>query len=117
VRGGAGQGPSGPRQSGVGVDRLVELGRFIQDQRRRTQTSVMHLAERAGIIDPSIDTPPPSVIEAIHADADLTDEQKASLVQVYESFRAAAAPSPAPTDASAPKPTVARNRRPTSEVD
>ena len=101
------------------MDRLGELGRFIQDQRRRTHQSVKHLAERAGILDPAhgATSQPAGVIEAIHADADLTDEQKSSLVQVYESFRAAAAPTPATTDGRAPKPTVARNRRPASEVD
>ena len=136
------------------MDRLVELGQFIQDQRRRAHLSVRRLAdlsgisnpylsqiehglrkpsaeilqqlakalsisadtlyERAGIIDP---TSPPrsSVIESIQADADLTDEQKASLVQVYESFRAAPAPSAA--DGSAAKPGVTRNRRRAIEVD
>ncbi len=96
---------------------LVELGRFIQDQRQRTQHTVKRLAERAGLIDSSIDAPPPGVIEAIHADTDLTDEQKASLVQVYESFRATPAPRAATTDDGAPKTTVARNRRRTTEVD
>ena len=88
----------------------VELGRFIQDQRRRTQLVVKHVAERAGIVDPQR-PPPTGVIEAINADADLTDEQKASLVQVYESFRAATAPAPATTDGEDPKPGVTRNRR------
>jgi hypothetical protein len=98
------------------VDPLVGLGRFIQDQRERTHLSVKRLAERAGIIDASNDAPARGVIEAIHADSDLTDEQKASLVQVYESFRAAAAPAPA-TDGGAPKPAVTRNRRTAREVD
>lgn len=96
-----------------------ELGRFIQDQRRRTHQSVKYLAERVGIVEPphGATSRPAGVIEAIHADADLTDDQKASLVQVYESFRAAVVPPPAPSDGDEPKPTVARNRRPTREVD
>jgi transcriptional regulator with XRE-family HTH domain len=136
------------------VDRLVDLGRFIQDQRRRTQLSVKRLSDLSGISNthlsqierglrkPSTDvlkqlanalsisaeslfaragirdttSRPVGVIEAIHADADLNDEQKASLVQVYESFRAAATP-PAMNVEGEPKPTVARNRRPPTEVD
>ena len=137
-------------------ERLVELGQFIQDQRRRTHLSMRRLAdlsgisnpylsqierglrkpsaeilqqlakalsisadtlyERAGVVDPM--SPPRSgVVEAIHADADLTDEQKASLVQVYESFRAAAVPVPAATDGASAKPGATRNRRPAHEVD
>lgn len=137
------------------MDRLVELGRFIQDQRRRTHLSVKRLADLSGISNsylsqierglrkPSADVlqqlgkalsisaetlfvragirdanQPTGVIGAIDADPDLTDEQKASLVQVYESFRAAtgAAP-PSSTEPHAPKPTVSRNRRPASKVD
>jgi hypothetical protein len=101
----------------VVVDRLDELGQFIHDQRRRTQHTVKRLAERAGLIDPSIDATAPGVVEAIHADTDLTDEQKASLVQVYESFRAAVAPRPTTSAGDDPKPTVARNRRRATEVD
>jgi transcriptional regulator with XRE-family HTH domain len=139
-------------------ERLVELGKFIQDQRRRTHLSVRRLADlsgisnsylgqierglrkpsadilhqlskalsisaetlyvRAGILDAST-LPPAGVVEAIRADLDLSEDQKSSLVQIYESFRAmgptvsasASAP-PAP----APKPTVTRNRRPSSKV-
>ena len=97
-----------------------ELGRFIQDQRRRTHQSVKYLAERVGIVEPphGATSRPAGVIEAIYADADLTDDQKASLVQVYESFRAAVVAPPAATsDGDEPEPTVARNRRPTREVD
>jgi transcriptional regulator with XRE-family HTH domain len=51
------------------------------------------------------------VVEAIRADDTLTDEQKDSLVQIYESFRATAAAEPAEAgDAT-------RNRRTSSEVD
>jgi transcriptional regulator with XRE-family HTH domain len=139
-------------------ERLVELGKFIQDQRRRTHLSVRRLADlsgisnsylgqierglrkpsadilhqlskalsisaetlyvRAGILDAST-LPPAGVVEAIRADLDLSEDQKASLVQIYESFRAtgptvsASAGAPA---APAPKPTVTRNRRPSSKV-
>ena len=139
-------------------ERLVELGKFIQDQRRRTHLSVRRLADlsgisnsylgqierglrkpsadilhqlskalsisaetlyvRAGILDAST-LPPAGVVEAIRADLDLSEDQKASLVQIYESFRAtgptvsAAASAPA---APEPKPTVTRNRRPSSKV-
>jgi hypothetical protein len=110
-------------------ERLVELGQFIQDQRRRTQLSVRRLAElsgisnalaRAGITDAP---PPPSgVVEAIRADLDLSEDQKSSLVQIYESFRlsgptAAAPDAPRPAAKPAPKPTVTRNRRPANKVD
>ena len=114
-------------------DRLVELGQFIQDQRRRAQMSVRHLAElaevsnpylsqierglrkpsaeilqqlakalsisaetlyvRAGILDES-SQPAPDVVHAITADAFLSPEQKASLVQIYESFRSQRAAQP-----------------------
>jgi transcriptional regulator with XRE-family HTH domain len=142
-------------------ERLVELGKFIQDQRRRTHLSVRRLADlsgisnsylgqierglrkpsadilhqlskalsisaetlyvRAGILDAST-LPPSGVVEAIRADLDLSEDQKSSLVQIYESFRAtgptvtssaASAPAPAPPK---PKPAVARNRRPASRV-
>ena len=136
---------------------LVELGKFIQDQSRRTHLSVRRLADlsgisnpylsqierglrkpsaeilqqlakalsisaetlyvRAGILDASTQ-PPSGVVAAIRADLDLSEDQKSSLVQIYESFRAsgptAAAP-PAPT-ADPPKPTVTRNRRPANKV-
>ncbi len=51
----------------------------------------------AGLLDSELEpgaTPPPaaSVIDAIGADPHLTDEQKRSLVQVYESFRQSAPP-------------------------
>ena len=141
-------------------ERLVELGKFIQDQRRRTHLSVRRLADlsgisnpylsqierglrkpsaeilqqlakalsisaetlysRAGIVDDS--TPPPSgVVDAIRADLDLSEEQKSSLVQIYESFRLSgptAAPPAAPSapPPPAPKPTVTRNRRPPNKV-
>jgi transcriptional regulator with XRE-family HTH domain len=134
---------------------VVELGRFIEDQRRRAHLSVKRLAdlagisnpylsqiergvrkpsaeilqqlakalsisaetlyEQAGIVDPTSPRPPSGVIGAIQADPDLTDEQKASLVQVYESFRATTAPTA--TDGDRPKPTVTRNRRVATEVD
>ena len=139
-------------------ERLVELGKFIQDQRRRTHLSVRRLADlsgisnsylgqierglrkpsadilhqlskalsisaetlyvRAGILDAST-LPPAGVVEAIRADLDLTEDQKSSLVQIYESFRATGpivrAPASSPA-AAAPKPTVTRNRRPSSKV-
>jgi len=141
-------------------DRVVELGKFIQDQRRRTHLSVRRLADlsgisnsylgqierglrkpsaeilhqlskalsisaetlyvRAGILDAET-LPPSSVIEAIRADIDLSEEQKSSLVQIYESFRATGPATTAPADrGSAPpaaKPTVTRNRRTASKVD
>ncbi|HUP72844.1 MAG TPA: helix-turn-helix transcriptional regulator [Acidimicrobiales bacterium] len=142
-------------------DRFVELGKFIQDQRRRTHLSVRRLADlsgisnpylsqierglrkpsaeilqqlakalsisaetlyvRAGVLDASTQ-PPSGVVEAIRADLDLSEDQKSSLVQIYESFRlsgpTAAAPV-APSDAPRPaaKPTVTRNRRPANKVD
>ena len=137
-------------------ERLVELGKFIQDQRRRTHLSIRRLADlsgisnpylsqierglrkpsaeilqqlakalsisaetlyvRAGILDAS-SQPPSGVVEAIRADLDLNEDQKASLVQIYESFRATGATqtSSAP-QSSEPKPTVTRNRRPASKV-
>jgi transcriptional regulator with XRE-family HTH domain len=142
-------------------DRVVELGKFIQDQRRRTHLSVRRLADlsgisnsylgqierglrkpsaeilhqlskalsisaetlyvRAGILDAKT-LPPSGVIEAIRADIDLSEEQKASLVQIYESFRANGPASSASGADSAPpppvaKPTVTRNRRTASKVD
>jgi transcriptional regulator with XRE-family HTH domain len=114
-------------------DRLVELGKFIRDQRRRTHLSVRRLADLSGISNPYLsqierglrkpsadilqqlakalsisaetlyvragildaDTQPPSgVLEAIRADLDLSEEQKSSLVQIYESFRSGARPAP-----------------------
>ena len=139
-------------------ERLVELGQFIQDQRRRTQLSVRRLADLSGISNPYLsqierglrkpsaevlhqlakalsisaetlyaragivdDSPPPpsGVVGAILADRDLSDDQKSSLVQIYESFRATAAAVAVPSapPPPAPKPTVTRNRRPASKVD
>jgi transcriptional regulator with XRE-family HTH domain len=141
-------------------ERLVELGKFIQDQRRRTHLSVRRLADlsgisnsylgqiesglrkpsadilhqlskalsisaetlfvRAGILDATT-LPPSGVIEAIRADLELSDDQKSSLVQIYESFRAtgpavSASAAPTASAAPAPKPTIARNRRPATKV-
>ena len=133
-------------------ERLVELGKFIQDQRRRTHLSVRRLADlsgisnsylgqierglrkpsadilhqlskalsisaetlyvRAGILDAST-LPPSGVVEAIRADHDLSEDQKSSLVQIYESFRATGPTVAAPSE---PKPTVTRNRRPSTKV-
>jgi transcriptional regulator with XRE-family HTH domain len=135
-------------------ERLVELGKFIQDQRRRTHLSVRRLADlsgisnsylgqierglrkpsadilhqlskalsisaetlyvRAGILDAST-LPPSGVVEAIRADHDLSEDQKSSLVQIYESFRATGPTVAAPVP-SEPKPTVTRNRRPSTKV-
>ncbi|MEO5837715.1 MAG: helix-turn-helix transcriptional regulator [Acidimicrobiales bacterium] len=140
-------------------DRVVELGKFIQDQRRRTHLSVRRLADlsgisnsylgqierglrkpsaeilhqlskalsisaetlyvRAGILDAKT-LPPSGVTEAIRADIDLSEDQKSSLVQIYESFRATGPTMPATESAlppPAPKPTVTRNRRTASKVD
>ena len=133
-------------------ERLVELGKFIQDQRRRTHLSVRRLADLSGISNPylsqierglrkpsadilqqlakalsiSAETlyvragildaatqPPSGVVEAIRADLDLGEDQKASLIQIYESFRVTSA-SPAPRAEA--KPTVTRNRRPSNKV-
>ena len=135
-------------------ERLVELGKFIQDQRRRTHLSVRRLADlsgisnsylgqierglrkpsadilhqlskalsisaetlyvRAGILDAST-LPPSGVVEAIRADHDLSEDQKSSLVQIYESFRATG-PTVSASVPPEPKPTVTRNRRPSTKV-
>ncbi len=110
--------------------RLVDLGKFISDQRRRAQLSIRTLAEQAGVSNPYLsqierglrkpsaeilqqlakalsisaetlyvqagildrDAQPPSgVAGAIRADLDLTEDQKASLLQIYESFLSTAA--------------------------
>jgi hypothetical protein len=97
---------------------------------RRTQLSVRRLAELSGIsnalarggITDAPPPPPPGVVEAIRADPDLSEDQKSSLVQIYESFRlsgptAAAPDAPRPAAKPAPKPTVTRNRRPANKVD
>jgi len=149
-------------------DRLVDLGKFIQDQRRRTHLSIRRLADlsgisnpylsqierglrrpsadilqqiakalsisaetlyvRAGILDASSQAPS-GVVEAIHADLDLDEDQKSSLVQIYESFRATSATVPPeqgvdpdplePTQSPGPdgaKSDDPRNRRPASKV-
>jgi len=111
-------------------ERLVDLGKFISDQRRRAQLSIRTLAEQAGVSNPylsqierglrkpsaeilqqlakalsiSAETlyvqagildrnaqPPSGVVAAIRADLDLTEDQKASLIQIYESFVTTAA--------------------------
>ena len=139
-------------------DRLVELGKFIRDQRRRTHLSVRRLADLSGISNPYLsqierglrkpsadilqqlakalsisaetlyvragildaDTQPPSgVLEAIRADLDLSEEQKSSLIQIYESFRvsgATAAGTPTVVASEEGPPTVTRNRRPPRKV-
>jgi len=133
-------------------ERLVDLGKFIQDQRRRTHLSVRRLADLSGISNPylsqierglrkpsadilqqlakalsiSAETlyvragildgtpqPAPGVIEAIGAATELSDDQKASLIQIYESFRLTG---PANAAAPEPKPAVTRNRRASSKV-
>ena len=133
-------------------ERLVDLGKFIQDQRRRTHLSVRRLADLSGISNPylsqierglrkpsadilqqlakalsiSAETlyiragildaatqPPSGVVAAIRADLDLGEDQKASLIQIYESFRVT---SSAPAPSAEAKPTVTRNRRPSNKV-
>jgi len=135
-------------------DRLVELGTFIRDQRRRTHLSVRRLADLSGISNPYLsqierglrkpsadilqqlakalsisaetlyvragildaDTQPPSgVLEAIRADLDLSEDQKSSLIQIYESFRVSGATA-ATIPPSEPKAAVTRNRRPPKKV-
>ena len=141
-------------------ERLVDLGKFIQDQRRRTHLSIRRLADLSGISNPYLsqierglrkpsaeilaqlaralsisaetlyarvgilDTSsqlPSGVVDAIRADLELSEDQKASLVQIYESFRATGATATANAAPSAgandePKPAVTRNRRPPSRV-
>jgi transcriptional regulator with XRE-family HTH domain len=136
-------------------DRLVELGTFIRDQRRRTHLSVRRLADLSGISNPYLsqierglrkpsadilqqlakalsisaetlyvragildaDTRPPSgVLEAIRADLDLSEDQKSSLIQIYESFRVSGATAATITPSVEPKAAVTRNRRPSSKV-
>ena len=133
-------------------ERLLDLGNFIQEQRRRTHLSVRRLADLSGISNPylsqierglrkpsadilqqlakalsiSAETlyvragildaasqPPSGVVEAIRADLDLGEDQKASLIQIYESLRVTAA-NAGPNAES--KPAVSRNRRPASKV-
>ena len=133
-------------------ERLLDLGNFIQEQRRRTHLSVRRLADLSGISNPylsqierglrkpsadilqqlakalsiSAETlyvrtgilvaasqPPSGVVEAIRADLDLGEDQKASLIQIYESFRVTAA-NAAPSAESTPA--VSRNRRPANKV-
>ena len=139
-------------------DRLVELGKFIRDQRRRTHLSVRRLADLSGISNPYLsqierglrkpsadilqqlakalsisaetlyvragildaDAQPPSgVLEAIRADLDLSEEQKSSLIQIYESFRVSGATAAGTSTVVANEegpPTVTRNRRPSRKV-
>ena len=93
----------------------------LQQIAKALRISAESLYVRAGILDAET-LPPSGVIEAIRADIDLSEEQKSSLVQIYESFRATGPATTAPPAdrASAPavaKPTVTRNRRTASKVD
>ena len=136
-------------------DRLVELGKFIRDQRRRTHLSVRRLADLSGVSNPYLsqierglrkpsadilqqlakalsisaetlyvragildaDSQPPSgVLEAIRADLDLSEDQKSSLIQIYESFRVSGATATTIPPSVEPKTAVTRNRRPSRKV-
>jgi hypothetical protein len=67
-------------------ERLAELGRFINGQRRRAQLSVRKLSELAGVSHA-----PRSRVDVkaeITRDPTLRDDQRATLVHIYESFQA-----------------------------
>ncbi|MFX4291642.1 helix-turn-helix domain-containing protein [Streptomyces bohaiensis] len=88
---------------------------ILQQIAKGLEISAETLYVRAGILDEEVredqGTEGPGVIEAVHADPVLTEAQKQALVEIYHSFRRAAAPAgqatggagPAP-DATAPRP-------------
>ncbi|NJQ08613.1 helix-turn-helix domain-containing protein [Streptomyces lonarensis] len=88
---------------------------ILQQIAKGLEISAETLYVRAGILDEEVredqGTEGPGVIEAVNADPVLTEAQKQALVEIYHSFRRAAAPTgqatggagPAP-DATAPRP-------------
>jgi transcriptional regulator with XRE-family HTH domain len=64
---------------------------ILQQIAKALRLNTESLYVRAGILDDEADGAAPSVVEAIHADKDLTDVQKAALLEVYDGFRRAAA--------------------------
>ena len=77
---------------------------ILQQLAKALSISAETLYVRAGLLDESSGGPPSTVVTAIQADPHLNDQQKASLVQIYDSFRtqpAAASPRPAKDVASA----------------
>jgi len=101
---------------------------ILQQIAKALSISAETLYVRAGILDAS-SQPPSGVVEAIRADLDLDEDQKTSLVQIYESFRATSATvaheqsaDPDPIEATQSPETDgvnsvdARNRRPASKV-
>jgi transcriptional regulator with XRE-family HTH domain len=73
------------------------------------QISVETLLAKAGILDAT--APPdaaPSVIAAIRADQGLTDRQKTSMLEIYQSFRGEALPDGPAAPASATKSDIPR---------
>src|SRR5436189_6167217 len=62
---------------------------ILQQLAKALSISAETLYVRTGILD-AASQPPSGVVEAIRADLDLGEDQKASLIQIYESFRVTA---------------------------
>lgn len=78
---------------------------ILQQLARALEVSSETLYVRAGILDPEARTS--TVIEAVRRDPELTEQQKRTLIHVYESFRAEpqpAADEPRPAPEPAPEP-------------
>ncbi len=83
---------------------------ILQQIARALKISAETLYERAGILDADAASKP-GVRDAIAADPLLTKDQRQALLNVYESFVAAAAPAPPPARPSRATPSARRAKQ------